>query len=651
LKRSYGLQFNCFSRFVKSKFELLKGQETELDDISVQQNFFKKNPFGDYKIRGEQLIKVAYDLSVYTPTLVNNYIRLLETISMNKIKIVAFFSFFIAVGSHNITAQTYAQHGMVASSSALASEVGVEILKKGGNAIDASVATAFALAVTHPTAGNIGGGGFLVFMDSSGYATTIDFREKAPLKATADMFLNEEGVLLNDKNLYGRESSINHIGLKSVGVPGTVAGLYLAHKNYGKLSWKDLVQPSIDLAENGFKLTWALSQDATFFTNNSEIQFLKDYFKLGNGELAKFGELWKQPELANTLKVIRDKGKRGFYKGAIAKEIASFMKENGGIITKKDLGKYEAIERKPAKGTYKAYEIYSMPPPSSGGMALIEMMNMMELANLDSIQFNSTAYVHLVAEVMRRAFADRAEHLGDPDFNPNIPLDVLISKEFAKSRFENIDMYHASPSDSLRFGQIYDGDNTTHFSVVDKDGNAVSLTYTLEHSYGSGMGSSKLGFIFNNEMGDFNPIPNQTTSTGLIGTNPNIIQPEKRMLSSMTPTIVAKNGQPYLVIGSPGGRTIINTVFQTVLNVIAYDMRIDKAIEAMKIHHQWLPDIISFEEYLLSPDTKRNLELMGHQLKPVSNLGSLMGIVVEQEQKILIGASDSSSPDGAAIGY
>ena len=570
---------------------------------------------------------------------------------MKMIKILTLISFFLAATCHFITAQTFGSNGMVVSSSELASTVGVEILKKGGNAVDASVATAFALAVTHPTAGNIGGGGFLVFMDSLGDVTTIDFREKAPLKATSDMFLNEEGKLLNGKNLYGRESSINHIGLKSVGVPGTVAGLFLAHKKYGKLSWKELVQPSIDLAENGFKLTWSLSKAAIFFNSNSDIQFLKDYFRLDNGDLAKFGEIWKQPELANTLKAIRDRGKDGFYKGVIAKEIASFMKEKGGIITEKDLEKYEAVERKPIKGTYKEYEIYSMPPPSSGGVALIEMMNMMELANLDSIQFNSTEYVHLVAEVMRRAFADRAEHLGDPDFNPDIPLKGMISKEFAKTRFENIDMTHASPSDSSKFGQIYDGDHTTHFSVVDKDGNAVSLTYTLEHSYGSGMGSSKLGFIFNNEMGDFNPKPNHTTNTGMIGTNPNIIQPEKRMLSSMTPTIIAKDGQPYLIIGSPGGRTIINTVFQTVLNVVEYDMGIDKAIEAMKIHHQWLPDRILYEEYLLSPDTKRNLELMGHQLLSVSNLGSLMGILVDTTNNILIGASDSSSSDGAAIGY
>lgn len=570
---------------------------------------------------------------------------------MKKIKFVLSFGLFIAIGCLSVKAQTYAKNGMVVSSSEIASTVGVDILKKGGNAIDASVATAFALAVTHPEAGNLGGGGFLVLMDTIGNATTIDFREKAPLQATAHMFLTEAGELLNGTNLYGQESSVNHIGLKSVGVPGTVAGLHMAHQKYGQLPWAALVQPAIDLAQNGFPLTWSLSQAATFLNDNSEIQFLKDYFKSDDGDLVQFGETWKQPELATTLIAIRDKGRDGFYKGEVAQEIADYMKEQGGIITKKDLKKYEAIERTPIKGTYKEYEIYSMPPPSSGGVALIEMMNMMELAQLDSIPFNSTAYVHLLAEIMRRAFADRAEHLGDPDFNPDIPLESLISKEFAKSRFKNVDMAQASTSDASKFGQLYDGESTTHFSVVDKNGTAVSVTYTLEHSYGSGMGSPKLGFIFNNEMGDFNPKPNTTTDTGLIGTDPNIIQPEKRMLSSMTPTIVAKDGRPYLVIGSPGGRTIINTVFQTVLGVVQYDMGIDKAIEAMKIHHQWLPDVISYEEHLLSPDTKNNLERMGHRLRPVGNLGSLMGIVVDKNRKILIGASDSSSGDGAAVGY
>lgn len=548
-------------------------------------------------------------------------------------------------------AQTYAKNGMVASSSKIASQVGIDILKKGGNAIDASIATAFALAVTHPSAGNIGGGGFLVFMDSAGVATTIDFREKAPLKASPTMFLDDAGEVTKGMNLNGRESTGNHIGAKSVGVPGTVAGLYMAHEKYGSLPWSDLVQPSIGLANNGFPLTWALYKSASYFDANSPIPFLQDYFKKETGELTQFGELWKQPELATTLSEIRDHGKDGFYKGKVAKEIARFMKENGGIITTKDLERYTAIERKPIKGTFNGYDIYSMPPPSSGGVALLEMMNLMELADLEAIEFNSTEYVHLVAEVMRRAFADRAEHLGDPDFNPDMPLDKLTSKAFAKSRFDNIDMTQASVSDSTKFGQLYDGKNTTHFSVMDKHGNAVSLTYTLEHSYGSGIGSKKLGFIFNNEMGDFNPQPEITTSTGQIGTNPNLIQPEKRMLSSMTPTIVAKEGTPYLIIGSPGGRTIINTVFQTVLNVLAYDMPVDKAIEAMKIHHQWLPDEIRYEKGLLSPDTRKALEAMNHTLVPRNNMGVLMGIQIDAVNNIMIGASDSSSPDGAAIGY
>jgi gamma-glutamyltranspeptidase/glutathione hydrolase len=432
---------------------------------------------------------------------------------------------------------------MVVSDNTLASQVGTDILKMGGNAIDASIATAFALAVTHPQAGNIGGGGFLVYMDSDGRSTSIDFREKAPILATSDMYLDENGLLIGGSN---------HWGPKSIGVPGTVAGLHLAHQKYGKLPWKVLVQPAIDLAEDGFILPWTLANHAKQFNSDSSSEFLKNYYNKPNGEITQFGELWLQKELANTLKLIRDKGKDGFYKGIVAEEIAAFMKSIGGLITKEDLNKYEAIERETIKGTYKEFEIFSMPPPSSGGVAIVEMLNIMEQANLDSIPFNSTAYVHLVAESMRRAFADRAEHLGDPDFNLDMPLDKLTSKEFAKMRYDNMDMTKASVSDASKFGQLYDGKNTTHLSVIDKDGNAVSLTYTLEQSYGSGLGSSKLGFIFNNEMGDFNPQPGYTDNGWLIGTEPNIIQPEKRMLSSMSPTIVTKDGRPYLIIGSPG---------------------------------------------------------------------------------------------------
>lgn len=542
-----------------------------------------------------------------------------------------------------LSAQVYGEHGMVVTSNKLASQTGIEILQKGGNAIDASIATAFALAVTHPAAGNIGGGGFLVYMNSSGAVTTIDFREKAPLAATANMFLDNEGKLIED---------LNHNSIKAIGVPGTVAGLFLAHRKYGKLPWSVLIQPSVDLAQKGFPMTWSLYQEAQWLSRESSSKsFIQNYFKNSKDVLTRPGELWKQPALAKTLTLIRDKGQDGFYKGAVAEEIEQFMIQNGGILTKKDLEKYQAIERKPIKGSYKGYDIYSMPPPSSGGVALVEMLNMMECANLKELEFNSTGYVHLLTEVMRRTFADRAQHLGDPDFNSNMPIEKLTSKEFAKNRFRQIDMNSASKSDSSTFGQTYDGNNTTHFSVVDKDGNAVSLTYTLEDSYGSKMGSNKLGFIFNNEMGDFNPVPGVTNSRGQIGSAANIIAPEKRMLSSMTPTIVAKDGKPFLIIGSPGGRTIINTVFQTILNVLSYGMQIDQAIEAMKIHHQWLPDVIYYEKHLLSPETRKSLQLMGHKLQEVDILGSLMGITYNPALKIYIGAADSSSPDGGAVGY
>lgn len=517
------------------------------------------------------------------------------------------------------------------------------ILKKGGNAIDAAVATAFSLAVTHPAAGNIGGGGFIVFMNSQGKVTTIDFREKAPLAATNDMYLDSEGQLI---------AGSNHTSIKSIGVPGTVAGLYLAHQKYGKLSWKEVVQPAVDQASRGVPLNWSLYRAAEYFTTNEETtSFMDGYFRNEAGSVLQPGDLWVQSALAETLTLIRDKGRDGFYKGKTAKKIADFMKKNQGIITKKDLAKYEAVERSPIKGSYKGYDIYAMPPPSSGGVALVEMLNLMELANFDTIPFNSAQHLHLVTEAMRRAFADRAEHLGDPDFNLNMPLDQLTSKAFAQKRFQEIDMTRASVSDSTQFGRLYDGDSTTHLSVMDKEGNAVSLTYTLEYSYGSQMGSKELGFIFNNEMGDFNPQPGITKRNGQIGTPPNLVAPEKRMLSSMTPTIVSKNGKPVLVIGSPGGRTIINTVFQTVLNVLEFEMPIHKAIEALKIHHQWLPDQIVYERYLLAPETRKALESLGHRLKERRNLGALMGITYDSQEKVFTGASDSAQPDSGALGY
>lgn len=549
------------------------------------------------------------------------------------------FAFLI---TSNTIAQVYHQNGMVVSEHHLASEVGSQILQSGGNAIDASIATAFALAVVFPQAGNIGGGGFLVYMDDDGESTTIDFREKAPLAATPTMYLDENGDFINRSN---------NNGLLSVGVPGTVAGLWMAHEKYGSLPWADLVQPAVVLAENGVPLSFTLAQHAKRFESNAPDDFMKNFYTNGTGVPLKFGEVWKQPELARTLSIIRDNGKAGFYTGEVAEKLANYMAENGGIITEEDLAKYEAVERSPVTGTYKEYNIISMGPPSSGGVSIIQMMNMMEQVDWDEVEFNSTEYVHILAESMRRAYADRAEFLGDPDFNPDMPIDRLISKEHAENRFQHIDWDRASVSDSSKFGQLYDGQSTTHLSVMDEDGNAVSLTYTLEWSYGSRMGSSELGFILNNEMGDFNPQPGMTNSSGRIGTDPNLVAPEKRMLSSMSPTIVAKGGKPYLVIGTPGGRRIITATFQTILNVLEFEMPIDDAIEMMKIHHQWLPDRIQYEPGKLSPDTRDALEAMGHTMSIRADLGRMMGIIYDPKLGVFIGSNNSSSPDSGVSGY
>ncbi|MBU1011547.1 MAG: gamma-glutamyltransferase [Bacteroidetes bacterium] len=543
-----------------------------------------------------------------------------------------------------IKAQTYARNGLVSSSSMIASEVGRDILKQGGNAIDAAVATAFALAVTWPSAGNIGGGGFLVFMNDKAEVTTIDFREKAPIKASSTMFLDKNGNIFNDSN---------HTGGLSIGVPGTVAGLYLAQQKYGKLRWEEVVQPAVDLANNGFPFTWTLYNHSIAF-KESYAQSLPEFAKFmleEDGSYREPGKLWKQPDLGASLERIRDHGRDGFYKGKTAKLLAKYVQQEGGLITEEDLLKYEAIERKPVVGQYRGYEVYSMPPPSSGGVAMIEMLNMLEDFDLKDLGFNSADYIHVLTEVMRRGYASRAEYLGDPDFNPDMPLDKLLSKTYAKKLAASIDMEKASLSDSTMFGQLYDGENTTHLSVLDKDGNAVSLTYTLENSYGCKLIAKDLGFLLNNEMGDFNPVPGITKTDGQIGTNPNQVASEKRMLSSMTPTIIAKDGKVYMVIGSPGGRTIINSVMQAILNVLDHKMDIKTAIEAGKIHHQWLPDQVIYEKWGISADTKKVLELMGHKFRSVENIGALMGIVYDREKGIMSGAADSSSGDGGVAVY
>ena len=553
----------------------------------------------------------------------------------------------IAMAAQAEPLPTTGSHGMVVSSHYLGSQVGAQVLRAGGNAVDAAVATAFALAVVLPSAGNIGGGGFLVHHGQAGQVTSFDFRERAPLAATGPMFLDQYGEV--------RDSS-NHRGPLAVGVPGTVAGLWLAHQRLGSLPWPDLVQPAIDLAEDGFPSSRAMQDWLQRISRGQDPLYAatREAFLKGGRRLYEPGEIFRQPDLARTLTRIRDEGHDGFYRGETARLIAGFMDEVGGLITQEDLQRYEAVERPPIHGTYRGYDIYAMGPPSSGGIALVEMLNILEGDDLAGMGHNSVPYLHLLTEAMRRAFADRARHLGDPDFNPDLPVARLISKEHAADLRGTIDMSTASVSDSTRFGSAHlaqESEETTHLSVVDAQGNAVSLTYTLEQSYGSYITVPGAGFLLNNEMGDFNAMAGRTDKRGRIGTPPNLVEPGKRMLSSMTPTIVARDGVPVLVLGSPGGRTIINTVLQVVLNVVDHGMGIRQAVDAPRFHHQWFPDTTWFERRGFPPEVRRRYAELGHDVRWRSPQGHAMGILVDHEQGLRFGAADSRSFDGSAAGY
>ncbi|MSR12397.1 MAG: gamma-glutamyltransferase [Gammaproteobacteria bacterium] len=535
------------------------------------------------------------------------------------------------------------KNGIVTSASRLASEAGLGVLKQGGNAVDAAVATAFALAVTWPTAGNIGGGGFMVYHGGDGHATTFDFREKAPLAATDNMFLGLDGRIVNNSN---------HAGPLSVGVPGTVAGLFKAHQELGSLPWADLVAPAIALARDGIPISYALQ--AGFESNKSRFDQYPSSarkFSRADGSPYQLDDTWYQPDLAHTLELIQQNGRDGFYRGENAKRLADFMASIGGIIIEQDLEIYEAIEREPVRGTYRGFDIVSMPPPSSGGVALIEMLNILEGFDLKAMGHNSAQYLHVVTEAMRRAYADRAEHLGDSDFNEGMPLAQLMDKEYAAKLRASIDMDKASVSDEKEFASVYESEDTTHFSIVDKQGNMVSMTYTLEYGYGSAIVVEGGGYLLNNEMGDFNPVHGVTNRFGQIGTTPNLVAPQKRMLSSMSPTIVAQNGQPVFAVGSPGGRAIINTTLQLILNIIDHDLNIAESVEAGRIHHQWLPDITSIEGNVFSPDTIRLYEAMGHELRVRGEQGSAMGVYNDRANGLFLGAADSRDGDGAAVGF
>ncbi len=511
------------------------------------------------------------------------------------------------------------RNGMVVCATPQASIVGLDILKKGGNAVDAAIAVQFALEVTHPQAGNIAGGGFMVYRGADGKTNTLDFREKAPAAATTNMFLDSTGKIIPNMSLSTHFAS---------GVPGSVDGMAEAFKKYGSLKWADLVQPAIDLARNGFAITKNLAADL----NRGRNQFIK--LNPGENYLLKDagwkeGDLLVQEDLAKTLELIRDKGRDGFYKGKVADEIADEMKSGGGLITKADLENYHCIWRKAITGNYKGYHIITMPPPSSGGIALLQLLQSVEPYPVRRWGYNKDSTVRLVVEAERRVYADRSKYLGDPDFY-KVPVDSLLNPAYNKMRMASFSWAAATPSSSIQPGTFagYESDQTTHYSIVDKKGNAVSITTTLNGGFGSKIFVKGGGFLLNNEMDDFSSKPGTPNMFGLVGGKANSIQPGKRMLSSMTPTIIEKDGRLYMVVGTPGGSTIITSVFQTILDVIEFDMTMQQAVSAKRFHHQWLPDDVEIETGALGDATINSLQQKGYKVRDIGQIGRVDAILV-----------------------
>jgi gamma-glutamyltranspeptidase / glutathione hydrolase len=536
--------------------------------------------------------------------------------------------------------------GLVVSASDVASDVGAAILGRGGNAVDAAVATAFALAVTYPTAGNLGGGGFMVIKPRRGPAVAIDYRERAPLRSRRTMYLDSAGNI---------NRALTDEGYLAAGVPGTVRGLELAHRRYGRLRWRDVVRPAAELAARGFPMSASLAADL-----NDELadrmgrypSSVGAYGKPGGGEWAA-GDTLRLPDLARTLRAIAARGADVFYTGWIADSIAADMRRNGGIITRRDLAAYRAKVRTPVRGRFLEYEVISMPPPSSGGVALIEMLNILEHFDLAAKSRYAPETLHLMIEAARRAYLDRARHLGDPDFVA-VPVARLTSKAYAARLAAGIDTTRATSSvalgrDIVTEATTAESEQTTHFSVIDKDGMAVANTYTLEWGYGSAVVARGTGFLLNNEMGDFNKKPGYTSTRGDIGTRANLIAPGKRMLSSMTPTIVTRNGRVVLITGSPGGRTIINTVLDVVLNVTEFGMDVREAVDAPRMHHQWLPDAASLERHTPNAeDVAARLREMGHAVRLRPGQGDAHSIAVDPATGVAYGANDKRSADSKA---
>lgn len=545
--------------------------------------------------------------------------------------------------SKDIFHPVIARNGMVASQEKLATEAGLAVLKEGGNAVDAAVTIGFTLAVTLPRAGNLGGGGFmLVHLANSQEAIAIDYREKAPKAASPNMFLNEAGAVDNDK------SRFSHL---AAGVPGTVAGLALALEQYGTISLARALKPAIELAENGFPVSEELYSSLLFASRQLQVNpASRQIFYQANGAPYAVGEQLTQKDLARTLKLIAQEGKRAFYQGEIAARLVAEMEAKGGIITQEDLASYRPVIRQPVQGSYRGYQIYSIPPPSSGGVHLVQMLNILEKFPIHSLGHNTAQTLHLMAESMKLAYADRFRFLGDPDF-VSVPVLRLVSKAYAESLRTQINPNQATPSQNILSStskQVKESYDTTHYSVIDRYGNAVANTYTLNFSYGSGITVPGTGILLNNEMDDFTAKPGASNAFGLVGGQANIIEPEKRMLSSMTPTIILKSGKPFLVTGSPGGSRIITTTLQIVMNVIDHKMNIAEATNAVRVHHQWFPDRLEVEEGL-SSDTIKLLTHKGHPIEMSDATGSTQSVM--SLDGILYGASDPRTPDALTLGY
>lgn len=545
--------------------------------------------------------------------------------------------------SQMATAQpVWAKHGMVASQETLASRTGVEILKQGGNAVDAAVAVAFSLAVTLPRAGNIGGGGFmLVHLAKENKTIAIDYREMAPSKAKKDIFLDENGDAVQKLS---REHGL------AVGVPGTVMGMSLALEKYGTMSLAQVTAPAIKMAQEGFSVTPDLAQSlAGLKRRMAQWPTTAAIFYKNDGSDYQVGDILKQPELAHSLRLIAEKGAKGFYEGETAVKIVNAVQDAGGIMTLDDLKHYKVVEREPVHGEYRGYQVVSMPPPSSGGVHIIQMLNVLQQFPIDKLGHNTAQTIHLMAETMKYAYSDRSEYLGDPDFY-KVPVNALTNADYAQKIASKIAINKTTPSSEIKPGKLapYESDQTTHFSVVDKWGNAVSNTYTLNFSYGSGLVAKGTGILLNNEMDDFSAKPGVPNGYGLVGGDANAVEGNKRPLSSMCPTIVMKDGKAFLITGSPGGSRIITTTLQIIMNVIDHGLNIAEASYAARVHHQWQPDELRVESSV-NRDTISLLEAKGHKVTVQSAMGSTQSIMVTEQG--IFGASDPRHSGSEAVGY